>query len=251
MPIRIKSEEQIRLMRAANKVVADTHKLLESLVKPGITTGELDAIAEDNIRKAGAYPSFLGYGNPPFPASTCISVNEEVIHGIPGLRTLKEGDIVSIDIGACLNGYHGDSARTHPVGAVSQEKKRLIDVTRNCFFAALEHVKAGHHLNEIGAAIEDLATAAGFSVVRDFVGHGVGRDLHEEPQIVHYRVPSRGPKLVPGMTLAVEPMINAGTWGIKVLQDNWTVVTRDGKCSAHYENTILVTDGAPEILTMY
>jgi methionyl aminopeptidase len=251
MPIRVKSEEQIKLMRAANKVVADTHKLLESLVKPGITTGELDAIAEEHIRSKGAYPSFLGYGDPPFPASTCMSVNEEVIHGIPGKRVLKEGDIISIDIGARLNGFHGDAARTHAVGAVSREKKKLVEVTRNCFFKALEHVRPGRHLNEIGAAIEDYAASHGFSVVRDFVGHGVGQDLHEDPQIVHYRVPARGPRLCPGMTLAIEPMINAGTWGVKILGDGWTVVTRDGKCSAHYENTILVTNGEPEILTMY
>jgi methionyl aminopeptidase len=252
MAIRIKSKEQIERMRVSNQIVARTHQLLESYIKPGITTKELEEIADDYIRGQGAYPSFLGYGykDNPYPASICISINEEVIHGIPGIRKLNEGDIVSIDIGALINGFHGDAARTHAVGKVSAGAKKLIDVARDCFFNAIQNAKAGRHLNEIGATVESTANAAGFTVVRDYVGHGIGSNLHEDPQVANHRMPSRGPRLYAGMTLAIEPMVNAGVHEVELLKDGWTVVTKDRKLSAHYENTILVTDGQPEILSL-
>jgi methionyl aminopeptidase len=250
MAITIKNKAQIDLMRAANQIVARTHSLLEGFVKPGITTGELDRIAEEYILSQGAYPAFKGYGDPPFPAATCISVNEEVIHGIPGIRKLNVGDIVSIDIGTFINGYHGDAARTHAVGAISEERRKLIYATRLSFFNGIKFARAGRHLNEIGSAIQDTVESYGYSVVEQFVGHGIGKKLHEDPQIHNYRQAARGPRLYPGMTLAIEPMVNEGTGEVKILNDKWTVVTKDKKCSAHYENTILVTDGEPEILSM-
>jgi len=254
MAIIVKNNEQIAFMRESNQIVARTHELLEKYIRAGITTQELDVIADDYIRSQDAIPSFKGYvgsASSGFPGSICVSVNEEVIHGIPGLKKLKDGDIVSIDIGAVKNGYHGDAARTFKVGEVSEIKEKLIEVTRSSFFKAIEYAKAGRHLHEICAAVQETAEAGGFSVVRDFVGHGVGRQMHEEPQIPNYKQAGRGPRLYKGMTLAIEPMLNEGTYEVVVLKDHWTVVTRDRKCSAHYENTIAVTDGAPDILSMY
>jgi len=253
MAIIVKNKEQIAYMRESNQIVARTHELLEKNIRAGTPTKELDRIADEYIRSQGAVPSFKGYfGSSPkgFPGSICVSVNEEVIHGIPSLKKLKNGDIVSIDIGAVKNGYHGDAARTYKVGEVSDVRKRLIEVTRNCFFKAIEYAKAGRHLHEICAAVQDTAEHGGFSVVREYVGHGVGRQMHEEPQIPNYRQAGRGPRLFKGMTLAIEPMVNEGTHEVVVLKDQWTVVTKDRKCSAHYENTIAITDGAPDILSL-
>jgi len=253
MAIIVKNNEQIALMRESNQIVARTHELLKKYIRAGITTKELDAIADDYIRSQGAVPSFKGYMGAAatgFPGSICVSVNEEVIHGIPGLKKLKDGDIVSIDIGAVKNGYHGDAARTFKTGEVSELRNRLIEVTERCFFKAIEYARAGRHLHEICAAVQDTAQSGGFSVVRDFVGHGVGRQMHEEPPIPNYKQAGRGPRLYKGMTLAIEPMVNEGTYEVVILKDHWTVVTRDRKCSAHYENTIAVTDGAPDILSL-
>jgi len=253
MAIVVKNKEQIALMRESNRIVAHTHELLEKYIRAGVTTKELEIIAEDYIRSQGAVPSFKGYfGSAPtgFPGAICVSVNEEVIHGIPGLKKLRNGDIVSIDIGAFKNGYHGDSARTFKVGEVSEIRNKLIEVTRSCFFNAVEYARAGRHLHEICAAVQDTAETGGFSVVRDFVGHGVGRQMHEDPQIPNYKQAGRGPRLYKGMTLAIEPMLNEGVYDVVILKDHWTVVTKDRKCSAHYENTIAVTDGAPDILSL-
>lgn len=248
MAIPIKSQEQIDYMREAGKITAKLHLLLESKIKPGITTKELDIIAEEFIRANGATPSFKGYGG--FPGSICASINEEVIHGIPSNRKLKEGDIISVDTGAYKNGFHSDAARTFGVGKISDSAKKLIDVTKQSFYEGIKFAKAGNHLYEISEAIQAYAESFGFGVVREFVGHGVGRKLHEEPQIPNYKVGTRGPKLYKGMVLAIEPMINEGTFEVKVLKDKWTVVTLDKKLSAHYENTILITDGEPELLTL-
>jgi len=248
MGIFIKNDEQIAAMRAAGKIAARTHEHLETYIKPGVTTGELNAIAEAFIRENGATPTFLGYRG--FPASICASVNEQVIHGIPGIRRLKNGDIVSIDIGVCYKRFHGDAARTHPVGDVSDSHLRLIAVTRQSFFEAMQVAYSGNYLHEMGAVIEDYVTKHGYSVVREWCGHGIGRDLHEDPSVPHTRQNTRGPRLTAGMTLAVEPMINLGSYELDTLSDTWTVVTKDGKYSAHYENTVLITDGEPEILTL-
>ena len=254
MGIFIKNREQIALMRKANHIVAETHAMLERNIRPGVTTGELDRLADEFIRSNDAAPSFLGQpsmvGDRPFPASICVSVNEEVIHGIPGLRRLKEGDIVSIDIGAIYRGFHGDAARTFAVGRVSAEHAKLLDVTRASFFEGIRFAKTNVHLHQISGAIQDHVEGFGFSVVRDFIGHGIGRQMHEAPEIPNFRPKNRGPRLSPGMTLAVEPMVNMGTYEIEILDDDWTVVTKDRKYSAHYENTILITDGEPEILSV-
>ncbi|MCL2352861.1 MAG: type I methionyl aminopeptidase [Firmicutes bacterium] len=255
MSIFIKNREQIALMRQANRIVAETHALLERNIRPGVTTGELNRLADEFIRSCGAAPSFLGVpcmleDGVPFPASVCVSVNEEVIHGIPGLRRLKEGDIVSIDIGAEFRGFHGDAARTFAVGKVMAERQKLLDVTKASFFEGILFARQNNHLHQISGAIQDYVEKNGFSVVRDFIGHGIGRQMHEAPEIPNFRPKSRGPKLSPGMTLAVEPMVNIGTYEVEILGDDWTVVTKDGKCSAHYENTILITDGDPEILSV-
>ncbi|MCL2841317.1 MAG: type I methionyl aminopeptidase [Defluviitaleaceae bacterium] len=248
MGIFIKNDEQISLMRTASKICARTHELLAKSVRPGITTAELNSIAEDYIRSSGATPSFLGYRG--FPASCCISVNDEVIHGMPGLRRLRNGDIVSIDIGVCFKRFHGDAARTHAVGKIDTVHQKLIDVTEQAFFEALKYCKVTHRLHDMSNAIEDYVDAFGFGVVREWCGHGIGRQVHEDPQIPHTRQAKRGPRLGRGMTLAIEPMINAGTYEINTLDDTWTVVTKDGKYSAHYENTVLITDGEPEVLTL-
>lgn len=248
MAIPIKSEQQINYMREAGLITAKLHVLLESNIKPGITTGELDKIAEEFIKSNGAVPSFKGYGG--FPGSICISVNEEVIHGIPGSRKLKEGDIVSVDIGSYKNGFHSDAARTVAVGKISESAQKLIDVTKQSFFEGIKYARAGIHLYEISAAIQAYAESFGYGVVREYVGHGVGRKLHEEPQIPNYKMHTKGPRLYKGMVIAIEPMINEGTYEIEVLKDKWTVVTKDRKLSAHYENTVLITDGEPELLTL-
>ncbi len=248
MAITIKNDKQIEYMRIAGRITGETLNLLESEIREGITTKELDIIAEKFIRSKGAVPSFKGYGG--FPASICASVNDEVIHGIPGNRKLKNGDIISVDVGAYINGYHGDAARTFAVGDVSAEAERLIDVTRQSFFEGIKFARQGCHLHEISAAVQQFAEDNGFSVVRDYVGHGIGTDMHESPQIPNYKTNSRGPKLCRGMTLAVEPMINAGDFKVEVQSDGWTVITKDKKLSAHYENTVLITDGEPELLTL-
>jgi methionyl aminopeptidase len=248
MAIIIKNNEQIKLMRSACELTAKVHEVLEKEVKPGITTDELNSIAEDFFKSHDAIPSFKNYRG--YPKSICTSVNDEIIHGIPGIRKLKEGDIVSIDIGTFKNGYHGDAARTYGVGNISSDLQKLIDVTKQSFFEGIKFAFQNNHLGQISDAIQNYAELNGFSVVREYVGHGIGRALHEEPSIPNYKGISRGPKLFKGMTLAIEPMINIGTYEIKILNDKWTVKTKDGKFSAHYENTILITDGEPELLTL-
>lgn len=244
----IKNKKEIDLMRAAGKIVSETLNLVEEKVRPGITTAEINRIAEEFITKNGGKPSFKGlYG---FPASLCISVNEQVVHGIPGGYVLKDGDIVSVDCGTFLNGFHGDAARTFAVGNISQEAKKLIEVTEQSFFKGIEYARIGNRLTDISHEIQNYIEAAGFSVVRDFVGHGIGRVVHEEPDVPNFGKPGKGPKLIEGMALAIEPMVNVGSYKIKELNDNWTVVTNDGSLSAHYENTIIILPDGPEILTL-
>ncbi|MGX8178726.1 type I methionyl aminopeptidase [Exiguobacterium sp. RIT452] len=243
-----KAPREIDIMRKAGQIVARTHKELKAHIRPGITTGQLDAIAERYIRSQGATPSFKGYNG--FTGSICASVNEELVHGIPGDRVLHDGDIISIDIGAEYNGYHGDSAWTYPVGTISEETKRLLDVTEESLYKGLERAKAGVHLTDISHAIQSHVEAANFSVVREYVGHGVGQNLHEDPQIPHYGPPGKGPRLKTGMTLAIEPMVNVGKRYVRTLSDNWTVVTVDGSMCAHFEHTIAITDEGYEILTV-
>ena len=244
----IKNNKEIDLMRSAGRIVAETLLLVEKEVKPGITTAEIDRIAEEFITKHGAKPSFKGlYG---FPASLCISVNEQVVHGIPGGYVLKDGDIVSVDCGAYLNGFHGDAARTFAVGNVSEEANKLIKVTEQSFFKGIEYAKVGNRLTDISHGIQSYIEASGFAVVRDFVGHGIGRVVHEDPDVPNFGKPGRGPKLAQGMALAIEPMVNLGSYKVKTLNDDWTVVTSDGSLSAHYENTIVILPDGPEILTL-
>lgn len=247
--ISIKTPREIELMRTAGRIVAETHEVLKEVIRPGITTLELDAIAEAHIRKCGAIPAFKGYNG--FPATICSSINEQVVHGIPGSTELKDGDIIGIDIGAFYGGYCGDAARTYGVGQINDELKKLIRVTEESFFKGIEYALPGNRLSDISHAIQKHVEQHGFSIVRDLVGHGIGRSMHEEPQVPNYGPPNRGPRLAAGMTLAIEPMVNQGKYAVKVLNDGWTVVTADGKPSAHYENTILITaDGEPEILTL-
>ena len=245
--ISLKSPNEIECMRRAGKITAAARALAGELVRPGVTTREIDRAVEDFIRKNGAVPSFLNYHG--FTGSACISVNDEVIHGIPGGRVLQEGDIVSVDVGAYVGGFHGDCAATFPCGRISEEAQRLIDVTRESFFRGLVNAREGKRIYDISAAIQQYVEANGFTVVREFVGHGIGRQLHESPEVPNYGNPGRGPRLLRGMTLAIEPMVNQGTAAIRQMSDGWTVKTLDGKLSAHYENTILITDGEPEILT--
>ncbi|THF79167.1 type I methionyl aminopeptidase [Cohnella fermenti] len=242
-----KSESELILMREAGRIVAETHRLMKQAVVPGITTGELDRIADDYIRSQGATPSFKGYNG--FPSSICASVNEELVHGFPGKRKLVEGDIISIDIGAQYKGYHGDSAWTYGVGTISEEAQRLLDVTEASLYAGLELVRPDVRLFTISNAIQKVIEGAGMSVVREYVGHGVGTELHEEPQIPNYGPPDRGPRLKPGMVLAIEPMVNIGERYVRTLSDNWTVVTVDGSLCAHFEHTVAVTESGYEILT--
>lgn len=244
----IKSKKEIEIMGAAGKIVAGAHEAVREAIRPGITTAELDRIAEEYIEEQGAYPSFKGYQG--FPGSICASVNHRVIHGIPGRLTLKDGDIISIDIGAMYNGYHGDAARTHPVGDVSPEALELIEVTKNSFYEGIKYARVGYRLSDISHAIQTSVEENGYSVVRSYVGHGIGQDMHEDPQIPNYGPPGKGPRLRPGMVLAIEPMVNQGTYEIEILDDNWTVITRDRKLSAHYENTIAITEDDPIILTL-
>lgn len=246
--IYIKSDSEIDAMRRAGRITGETLAMLEEKVKPQVTTAYLDKIAEEYIIKAGAKPSFKGlYG---FPASLCISVNEEVVHGIPGSRVLQEGDIVSLDCGAYYQGFHGDATRTFPVGKISSEAQRLIDVTRQSFFEGVKCACVGNRIGDIGNAVQTYVEKNGFSVVKDYVGHGIGRKMHEEPSVPNYGKKNRGPKLVKGMAIAIEPMVNAGDYRVKELNNGWTVVTLDGKPSAHYENTLVILDNGPEILTL-
>lgn len=243
-----KSLREIELMRIAGRIVALAHQEVKKHIAPGVSTLELDQIAERVIRENGATPSFKGYGG--FPGSICASINDVVVHGIPKASTiLKAGDIISIDIGACYKGYHGDSAWTYPVGEISEADQLLMDVTLNALYKGLEQAKPHNRLSDISAAIGNYAKSFGYGVVVDFTGHGVGKNLHEDPAIPNYGIPNMGPVLQPGMTLAIEPMINAGTKNVKVCSDGWTTITRDGKKSAHFEHSILITDEGYEILT--
>lgn len=245
--ISLKSSREVERMRLAGQVTAQARALAGRMVKPGVTTLEIDRAVQHFIQKQGGTPSFLHYAG--YPASACISVNDEVIHGIPGARVLQEGDIVSIDVGALIDGFHGDCAATFPCGQVSPEALRLIQVTRQSFFEGIRQARAGGRVSDISHSVQEYVEANGFSVVHDYVGHGVGRQLHEPPEVPNYGRPGHGARLEAGMTLAVEPMVNTGDWHIKVLKDGWTVKTTDGSLAAHFENSILITDGEPEILT--
>ena len=244
----LKNDSEIDLMRKAGRIVGETLLLIEENIRPGITTAELDRLAEEFITKQGAKPSFKGLYD--FPASLCISVNEQVVHGIPGGYKLQEGDIVSIDCGAELNGFHGDAARTLAVGTVSEQAQKLINVTKECFFKGVEKAVIGNRLTDISYEIQQYVEDAGFSVVRDYVGHGIGKKVHEDPEVPNFGRPGRGPKLQQGMVLAIEPMVNIGEYHVKTLGDDWTVVTADGTLSAHYENTVAILPNGPEILTL-
>ena len=246
--IAIKNEQELACMRQACKITAAARALAGEMVRPGVSTKQIDKAVHDFIVAQGAKPSFLNYNG--YPASACISVNETVIHGIPGGYILQQGDIVSIDVGAYYKGFHGDCAATFPCGEISPQAQKLIDVTRGSFFEGIRFAKKGHRVSDISHAIQTYVESNGFSVVRSFVGHGVGAQLHEEPEVPNFGAPGRGPRLLPGMTLAIEPMVNAGTADVRILKDRWTVVTVDGKLSAHYENTVCITDGEPEILTV-
>lgn len=249
MAVSIKSEKEIQLMREAGKILAMIHDELGSMIAPGISTMDIDKKARELMKQNGCTPSFLNYNG--YPAAICCSINDEVVHGIPDKnRILKEGDIASLDIGVIKNGYQSDAARTHAVGKISEEAARLMEVTKQSFFEGIRFAVEGHHLHEISAAIEDYVVAHGYSCVRDLVGHGIGKQMHEDPQIPNFRQRSKGLRLQAGMTLAIEPMVNIGRYDVCVLDDDWTVVTEDGSLSAHYENTILVTGGEPEILSI-
>ena len=245
--ITLKSSHEIELMRRAGKITAAARALAGEMVRPGVTTQEIDSEVEHFIRKQGAVPSFLHYNG--YPASACVSVNDEIIHGIPGKRVLQEGDIVSVDVGAFIGGFHGDCAGTYPCGQVSDEALRLIRVTQQSFFEGIKYAREGYRLSDISAAVQAYVEANGFSVVREYVGHGIGHQMHEAPEVPNYGKPGHGPRLLRGMTIAVEPMVNAGTAAIRQMPDGWTVRTADGKNAAHYENTVLITDGEPELLT--
>ena len=245
--ITLKSAHEIEAMRLAGKITAAARAVAREMVKPGVTTQQIDKAVFHFIREQGAIPSFLHYNG--YPASVCVSVNDEIIHGIPGKRVLREGDIVSVDVGAYIGGYHGDCAGTYPCGQVSDEAMRLIRVTQDSFFEGLKYAREGYRLSDISHAVQTYVEANGFSVVREYVGHGIGRNMHEAPEVPNYGKPGHGPRLLRGMTIAVEPMVNAGTAAIKLMPDGWTVRTADGKYAAHYENTVLITPGDPELLT--
>jgi len=248
MSVSIKSEKEIELMREAGRILSLVHNELKEYVKPGISTLDINKKAEELIRSYNCIPSFLNYNG--FPASICVSINEQVVHGIPNKKViLQDGDIVSLDAGVIYKGYQSDAARTWGVGEISTEAKQLIEVTRNSFYHGIKYAKAGNHLNDISSAIQEYVESFGYSVVRDLVGHGIGTKLHEEPQIPNFRQKRRGIKLEPGMTFAIEPMVNIGRYDVYWEDDDWTVVTADGSLSAHYENTILITDGEPELLS--
>ena len=246
--IALKNERELSVMRQACKITAAARALAGEMVRPGVTTKAIDRAVRDFIVSQGAKPSFLGYHG--YPGSACISVNDTVIHGIPDGYVLKDGDIVSIDVGAFYRGFHGDCAATFPCGSISADAQKLIDVTKQSFFEGIRFARRGHRVSDISHAVQTYVESNGFSVVRSFVGHGVGAQLHEEPEVPNFGEPGRGPRLLPGMTLAIEPMVNAGVHDVHVLRDGWTVRTNDGKLSAHYENTVLITDGEPEILTV-
>jgi methionyl aminopeptidase len=249
--VRLKNQIEIEKMKAAGRIVALALSAVENAVKPGVSTWELDQIAEREIRSHGAIPSFLNYGSPPFPASICASINDEVVHGIPSRsRILKQGDIISIDVGACLDGFHGDAARTFAVGEISAENQELIRVTEECFWKGLEQAKAGNRIGDISAAIQRHAEAHGLGVVRQLVGHGIGEHLHEDPDVPNFGREGHGPRIFEGLVIAVEPMINAGGAAVRMLADRWTIATADGRNSAHYENTFAITEAGPEITTL-
>lgn len=254
MAASVKTPAEIEFMRESGRIVGDVIKLVGQQIRPGVSTGELDAMAEDYIRSCGAIPAFKGYGSDPrnlFPGTLCVSVDSEVVHGIPGKRVLREGEIVSIDVGALKNGFYGDGAYTFPVGNVSEEKRRLMQVTKEALDLAILQAVDGNRTGDIGAAVQTYVEAAGFSVVRDLVGHGVGRDLHEDPQVPNYGKQGKGTLLKEGMTIAIEPMVNAGTFRVLTAADRWTIVTQDGKPSAHFEYTVLVGKSKAEVLTVY
>ncbi|WP_124066973.1 type I methionyl aminopeptidase [Clostridium sp. E02] len=249
MSVTIKSAREIELMREAGRILCNTHEELKKALKPGMTTWDIDHLGESIIRSYGCTPSFLNYNG--YPASICVSVNDEVVHGIPDKkRILREGDIVSLDAGVIYKGYHSDAARTYGIGEITPSAGQLIEVTKQCFFEGIKFAKSGNHLGDISAAIQKHAETYGFGVVRDLVGHGIGTRLHEDPEIPNFATKRRGIKLRPGMTLAIEPMINEGSLEVEWLDDDWTVVTEDGSLSAHYENTVLITEGEPEILSL-
>ena len=245
--ITLKSEHEIELMRRAGKITAAARALARDMVKPGVTTQQIDKAVYHFIKSQGATPSFLNYNG--YPASVCVSVNDEIIHGIPGKRVLKEGDIVSVDVGAYIGGFHGDCAGTYPCGQVSDQALDLIRVTQQSFFEGLKFAREGYRLSDISHAVQEYVESHGYSVVREYVGHGIGRRMHESPEVPNFGNPGHGPRLLRGMTIAVEPMLNAGSAAIRQMSDGWTVKTADGKNAAHYENTILITDGEPELLT--
>ena len=254
--VTIKSKREIELMREAGRVTALTHKAIEEAIKPGMTTADIDRIAEETMKKYGAVSAEKGYdpgirGVPPYPAATCISINDEVIHGVPSKkRVIKDGDIVSVDLVALKNGYNGDAARTFLVGNVSEEAKRQVEVTKQAFFEGIKYAKKGNRIGDVSHAIGEYVKSQGYSVVREFEGHGIGKDMHEEPEIPNYGKAGRGIRLEPGMTLAIEPMVIQGKPDIWELEDGWTIVTQDGSLAAHYENTILITENEPELLTI-
>ncbi len=249
MAVSIKSEREIELMRESGRILSIVHTELAKMIKPGISTLDIDKRCYEVIRDFGCIPSFLNYQG--YPASVCVSVNDEVVHGIPNKnRILKDGDLVSLDAGVIYKGYHSDAARTVAVGEISAEWKRLMDVTKQSFFEGIKYAKPGYRIGDISGAIQDYAESFGYSLVRELVGHGVGRELHEDPQVPNFRTKRKGIRLEPGMTLAIEPMVNMGHYDVNWLDDGWTVVTADGSPSAHYENTILITDGEPELLTI-
>ena len=254
--VTIKSKKEIELMREACKVVALTHKAIEEAIKPGMTTADIDRIAEETMIKYGAISAEKGYnpgikGIPPYPAATCISVNDEVIHGIPSKnKIIKDGDIVSVDLVALKNGFNGDAARTFLVGNVSKDARRLVEATKQAFFEGIKYAKKGNRIGDVSHAIGEYVKSQGYSVVREFQGHGIGRNMHEDPEIPNYGKAGRGVRLEPGMTLAIEPMVIQGGPNILELEDGWTIITEDGSLAAHYENTILITENEPEVLTI-
>jgi methionyl aminopeptidase len=243
-----KSQNEIDRIRKASQIVARTLNFLAASVQPGITTRELDQIAESEIRKAGAVPAFKGYRG--FPATLCVSVNEEVVHGIPSDRKLKEGDIVGLDLGCIWDGFYGDAAKTVPVGEITEEAKRLLETTEKSLLIGIDQARVGNRIGDIGYAVQTLAESSGYTVVRDFVGHGIGRNLHEDPQVPNYGNRGQGPRIKAGMVLAIEPMVCQGRADVEVLADNWTAVTRDGSLAAHFEHSIAITDNGPEILSV-
>jgi methionyl aminopeptidase len=250
--IAVKSRAELERMREAGRHTAEILQILREAARPGVTTGELDEIASKELKNRGLESPFLGYapgGLPPYPAVLCASVNEEIVHGIPGSRELEDGDILSLDFGVELDGFHGDSAITITIGPVPAETQRLIDTTREALYAGIAQMVPGKRLSDIGHAVQSTAEAAGYSVVRQFVGHGIGRQMHEPPQVPNYGRPGRGPRFVPGMVFAIEPMVNVGTERVRMLEDEWTAVTADGALSAHFEHTVAITDAGPEVLT--